>query len=77
MKKSFYIFWVISVALTAFPVKAATIQAGDLIKASQAAVYYYGADGKRYVFPNEKTYKTWYSDFSSVKTITDVELAAI
>jgi len=49
MKKSFYIFWVISVALTAFPVKAATIQAGDLIKASQAAVYYYGADGKRYV----------------------------
>ena len=77
MKKSFYIFWVISVALTAFPVKAATIQAGDLIKASQAAVYYYGADGKRYVFPNEKTYKTWYSDFSSVKTITDVELEAI
>jgi hypothetical protein len=49
--------------------------AGDLIKASTAAVYYLGTDGKRYVFPNEKTYKTWYPDFSSVKTITDSQLA--
>jgi hypothetical protein len=56
---------------------AATISSGDLIKASTPAVYYYGADGKRYVFPNEKTYYTWYSDFSSVKTITDAELAAV
>ncbi len=56
---------------------AASIMSGDLIKASQPAVYYYGADGKRYVFPNEKTYKTWYSDFSTVKTITDEELATI
>ncbi|MBU1034206.1 hypothetical protein KKD42_00210, partial [Patescibacteria group bacterium] len=56
---------------------AATLVGGDLIKASGPAVYYYGADGKRYVFPNEKTYMTWYSDFSSVKTITDDELAAI
>ena len=40
-------------------------------------MYYLGSDGKRYVFPNEKTYKTWYADFSSVKTITDSELAAI
>lgn len=58
-------------------VKAASIQAGDLIKASWPTVYYYGADGKRYVFPNEKTFKTWYADFSSVKIITDAELAAI
>lgn len=56
---------------------AATLSAGDLIKASSASVYYYGGDGKRYVFPNEKTYTTWYSGFSSVKTITDSELAAI
>ncbi len=59
------------------PAKAADISAGDLIKASQPAVYYYGSNGKRYVFPNEKTYKTWYGDFSGVKTITDAELAAI
>ncbi|MEK7516308.1 MAG: hypothetical protein AAB562_01800 [Patescibacteria group bacterium] len=57
--------------------KAATLNAGDLIKASQPAVYYHGSNGKRYVFPNEKSYKTWYSDFSTVKTITDAELAAV
>lgn len=57
--------------------QAATLSAGDLIKASGPAVYYYAADGKRYVFPNEKTYFSWYSDFSSVVTITDAELAAI
>ena len=50
---------------------------GDLIKASTPAVYYYGADGKRYVFPNAKTFLTWYNDFSAVKTISDAQLAAI
>ncbi|MDP2656517.1 MAG: hypothetical protein Q8P11_03045 [bacterium] len=60
------------------PVSAATtLAAGDLIKASGAAVYYYGSDGKRYVFPNEKTFKTWFADFSQVKTITDAELQAL
>ncbi len=56
---------------------AATLSGGDLIKASGPAVYYYAADGKRYVFPNERTYKSWYKDFSGVKTISDAELAAI
>lgn len=56
---------------------AATLSAGDLIKASGPAVYYYANDMKRYVFPNEKTYFSWFVDFSSVKTITDGELAAI
>lgn len=51
--------------------------AGTLIRASSPAVYYCGADGKRYVFPNEKTYKTWYSDFSSVQVLTDAQLGAI
>lgn len=50
---------------------------GSLIKGSQLAVYYCGADGKRYVFPNEKTYFTWYSNFSSVVKITDPELASV
>lgn len=70
------ICWSMGVA-SLMPAMAATISAGDLIKASGSAVYYYGADGKRYVFPTESTYKTWYADFSSVKTITDAELAAI
>lgn len=68
--------WSMGIA-SVMPAFAATISAGDLIKASGAAVYYYGDDGKRYVFPTESTYMSWYSDFSSVKTITDAELAAI
>lgn len=48
------------------------ISPGDRIKcASTQAVYYFGPDGKRYVFPNEKTYFTWYTDFNGVKTISD------
>ena len=72
------ILWSVGGALL-FPgiAQAATLSPGDLIKASGPAVYYYSADGKRYVFPNEKTYFSWFSDFGSVKTITDAELAAI
>ncbi|MFA5129790.1 MAG: protease inhibitor I42 family protein [Patescibacteria group bacterium] len=58
-------------------VRAATLTAGTLIKASGQAVYYYTSDGKRLVFPNEKTYFTWFSNFSNIMTITDAELAAI
>ncbi len=73
------ILWSVGGGLLALPgvASAATISAGDLIKASGPAVYYYATDSKRYVFPNEKTYWSWYSDFSSVKTITDAELAAV
>lgn len=54
------------------------LQAGDLIKIpddgdvktlNDTAVYYYATNGKRYVFPNEKTYYTWYPDFFKVKII--------
>ncbi|MFA5187866.1 MAG: hypothetical protein WC460_00715 [Patescibacteria group bacterium] len=71
------IFWAVGLAAFVPTAQATTFSSGDLIKASLPAVYYYGADGKRYVFPNEPTYKTWYADFSSVKTITDGELATI
>lgn len=54
---------------------AKTVASGDLIKASGAAVYYYGADGKRYVFPTEKTFFSWYDNFDTVKTISDGDLA--
>lgn len=58
---------------------------GDLIRGtSLSAVYYMGEDGFRYVFPNEKTYATWYTDaatealdFSSVKMISDADLSMI
>lgn len=55
-----------------------SLQSGDLIRGqTYSSVYYYGADGMRYVFPNDKTYFTWYSNFSSVKWITDKDLATV
>lgn len=77
MKKMFSPLITLSLLLTtALPTLAAPT-GGQLIKASGAAVYYMGMDGKRYVFPNEATYRSWYSDFSTVQTITDSELAQI
>jgi hypothetical protein len=73
------VLWSVGAGVLALPnaASAATLSSGDLIKASGPAVYYYAGDGKRYVFPNETTFKAWFVDFSSVKTITDAELAAI
>lgn len=56
----------------------AAVDAGELIKGtSLTTVYYQGYDGLRYAFPNEKTYFSWYADFSDVTTISDTELAGI
>lgn len=67
---------VLSVSMLAVPFQVdAAAQAGDLIKMDGlSSVYYLGADGKRYVFPNESTYFSWYSDFSGVVTIPQSEL---
>ncbi len=51
--------------------------AGDLIKGSGSTVYYFAPNGKRYVFPNDKTYFTWYKNFDGVKKVTDGQLATI
>lgn len=51
--------------------------AGDLIKGSGPTVYYFASNGKRFVFPNDKTYFTWYTNFDSVKRISDNALASI
>lgn len=71
------IAWSVGAGALALPTVASAATAGDLVKASGPAVYYYHTDGKRYVFPNEKTYFSWFKDFSSVKTISDSELASI
>ncbi len=49
--------------------------ASPLVKGSSSAVYYID-EGKRYVFPNEKIYFSWYRDFSGVRTVSDEELAS-
>ncbi|MFA4942829.1 MAG: hypothetical protein WC564_04295, partial [Patescibacteria group bacterium] len=76
-------FFAVSVmALTIFsmsgisPVKASA-QAGDLIKKDGlSTVYYLGADGKRYVFPSDTVYFSWYKDFSGVVTVSATELSS-
>jgi hypothetical protein len=51
--------------------------AGQLITSEQTnAVYLRASDGKRYVFPNKKTYDTWYEDFSKVSTVSPEQLAS-
>ena len=40
------------------------------------AVYYVGNNSRRYVFPHEKTFKTWYADYSGVETIGETDLAS-
>lgn len=40
------------------------------------AVYYYGSDGKRHAFPNDKVYFTWYTDFSSVQIVSSDVMAS-
>ncbi|MBI4812717.1 hypothetical protein HY798_04790 [Candidatus Falkowbacteria bacterium] len=66
---------VLSMSVVVAPSAGATASAGSLIKMSGlSSVYYLAADGKRYVFPNETTYFSWYSDFSSVVTIPQSEL---
>ncbi len=51
---------------------------GELVKSPRSpSVYYKAADGKRYVFPNAKTYATWYQNFAKVKTVTTAQLAGL
>ena len=64
----------VSLALVALPSAA---YAGRLVRGSLPAVYYQAADGKRYVFPNEKTYATWYADFRGVEVVSDASLASM
>jgi len=54
---------------------AEAVSSSSLIKASGPAVYYVW-EGKRYVFPNEHIYFSWYDNFDQVATVSDTELAS-
>ncbi len=71
------ILWTVGIATLVVPT-AQAVDAGDVIRGETlSTLYYYSSDGQRYAFPNEKTYFTWYEDFSDVTTVTDAELADI
>jgi len=68
-----------TVEFTAKPVitfTAVVFRAGDLIRGTGTAVYYFGADGKKYLFPTSSIYSSWYSDFSAIKKVSDAEIAS-
>lgn len=49
-----------------------------LIKSlDSSSVYYHAQDGKRYVFPNQKVYESWFYGFDDVKVISDVQMGRI
>lgn len=49
-----------------------------LVKGSGPAVYYKAADEKRYVFPNEAIFKSWYANATTtIAHIADADLASI
>lgn len=51
--------------------------ANYLMKGSGQTVYFNGSDGKRYFFPNESVFKSWYADFTTVSIVSDSQLASI
>ena len=71
------IVWSIGIGALALPLAANAVTSGDLIKGTGTAVYYYGADAKRYVFPYQAAYTSWYTGFGTVTTMTDADLIAV
>lgn len=71
------LFFIAGQAKTAMAVTVTTNMEGTLVKGSLPEVYFVGTDNKRYVFPNEKVFFSWYADFSTVQTISDADLAAL
>jgi hypothetical protein len=61
----------------AIPAAAAPAAGSRVICPGSSAVYLIGGDGKRHVFPNERTYKTWHADFNGLQALTASACAAI
>lgn len=77
MRKPLSVLALAALLATSSPALAAPT-AGSLIKRDgDATVYYLGSDGKRYVFPNAKTYGSWYAGFSGVRTVSSAEMSSI
>lgn len=57
------------------PIAYEVIQPGDLMRSeSSTAVYYLGEDEMRYVFPDDATYFSWYTDFDDVQWVSNETL---
>lgn len=48
-----------------------------LIQAENKWIFYIAKDGKRYVFPNQGTFKSWFGDYTLIRQISNDELYKI
>jgi hypothetical protein len=48
-----------------------------LVKGSSPTVYYNSSTGKRYFFPNDSVFKSWYPNYSAVAQVSDDQLATL
>jgi len=72
------ILWAVGAPLLVKAETNVTLNVGDVIKgATTKNVFVYAADGKRYTFPTDKVYFSWFKDWSNVKTIPDAQLGAM
>ena len=71
---AFALMMFVLVATTGINNVGAAAADGTNIKMNGNAAVYYLKGGKRYVYPNSKTYFTWYSDFNNVMTVSQSEL---
>ncbi|MDP3837089.1 MAG: right-handed parallel beta-helix repeat-containing protein [bacterium] len=56
--------------------KAQAVSTETLIKGDNStAIYYLGNDSRRYVFPNETVFFSWYQNFDSVEQIKQTQLS--
>jgi len=82
-KKIIILFLIAAFALTAgaFTLRASATTAshnGQIVRMNGlSSLYYVAADGKRYVFPNENIYKSWFPDFDGVVTLSEADLTAL
>ncbi len=53
------------------------LEPGDLIQGSGPAVYWLGRNLRRYVFPDEQTFRAHYPSYDGIRLITDEELRDI
>ena len=89
LRQSVFVSCILALTLASIgigPALGRTAAAGNLIKLACLvgaklddpcrSVYYLAANGKRYVFPNQKTFQTWYQDFSTVQIVGSAELSS-
>ncbi|MBI4592200.1 hypothetical protein HY733_02015 [Candidatus Uhrbacteria bacterium] len=75
---NYLLFFLLSFTLlfpSSIPLSATEALPGALIKCEDfSAVYYLAEDERRYVFPNEKIFYSWYEDFSDLVEVSCDEL---